>query len=69
MDMTEEHTPGLDWGVRQAGEHLGALQEVDPESLVEYLDSHPGAAARLTEALANLAALGREAAELLEMIP
>ena len=68
-DMTEEIAAGLDYGARQATEHLSNLQNVDPASLADYILADPDAASQLSDALAQLAALGQEAAELLEMLP
>jgi len=68
-EMTEEHVPNFDYGVHRATEYFAALQNVDPSSLLDYLAGNSAEARQLAEALANLAALGQEAAELLEMLP
>jgi hypothetical protein len=68
-DMTEEHVPNFDYGVRRATEYFAALQNVDPSSLLDYMARNPASENQLMDALAQLAALGQEAADLLEMLP
>lgn len=68
-NMIEELAASLTWAAEKATGALADVQEVDPGDLLIEMEHAPAIARQLTESLANLAALGREAAELLEMLP
>ncbi len=63
-DMVEEIAANLDWAREQVVRHLGEAQTVDPDDLVTELAAAPASADQLMDALTELVALGREAAEL-----
>jgi len=68
-DMIEEIAAGLDYWVEHTASALAEAQNVDPDDLVGEMRDAPASARQLAEALTQLAALGQEAAELLEMLP
>ena len=68
-DMIEEVAAGLAYWVEHTASALAEAQNVDPDDLVGEMRDAPASARQLTEALTQLAALGQEAAELLEMLP
>jgi hypothetical protein len=68
-DMIEEIAANLGYWVEHTTSALAEAQNVDPDDLVTEMIGAPNSARQLAEALTQLAALGQEAAELLEMLP
>jgi len=68
-DMIEEAAASVDRAARILAEALAGVARIDPDDLVTEMIGAPASARQLTGALAQLAALGQEAADLLEMLP
>ena len=69
IEEIEEIAASADRAARIVREALAEAQNVDPDDLVGAMRDAPASARQLAEALTQLAALGQEAAELLEMLP
>ena len=67
-DMIEELAASLSYAAEKVMEHLGDVQAVDPDDLVTELEGAPRAAEQAMDALSQLAALGREADELRQLL-
>ena len=68
-DMIEWAAASVDRAARILTKALARVTRIDPDDLVTEMIGAPASARQLTDALSQLAALGQEAADLLEMLP